>query len=908
MSKRSWQFATAAALAGMVAWGTVLAWRWGLLSFDRDQVTELPAADTPSSGDPPAGSVSWQPAAKPGPHPLLGNAEQVVWASEGRVRSTVDPKLGGLIRALRKDQPSGGRTAPLKIDYPLNESIFPPEIVAPTFLWHESAAEADTWLIEVAFAGRSTAICVLSPGRPPPDGEIDPECLGENNEVYQPTPYQAGAHGWTPGADVWRAIKNGCCEQPAVVTICGFQSGRPDRVLSRGQTTMTTSKDPVGAPIFYRDVPLMPSKGEKGIIQPLAKQAIPLITWRLRDVARQQSRVVLRDMPTCANCHSFSADGRTLGMDVDGPEGDKGAYTIVPVSRRMAITPETVITWNSFPGKPAGGKTIGFMSQVSPDGQHVVTTVNEQIYVANFLQYEFLQVFYPTAGILAYYDCATEEMKPLPGADDPDYVHCSSAWSPDGQYIVFCRAKAIDPYPPGRAAAEYAGDSAELPIQYDLYRIPFTGGHGGRCEPIAGASNNGMSNTFPKVSPDGKYIVFVKCRNGQLMRPDGKLWIVPASGGEARPMRCNTRRMNSWHSFSPNGRWMVFSSKADTPYTQMFLTHLDEHGNDSPAILVPRATAANRAVNIPEFVNVPYDDLVEMAAPAVEYFRHFNSGRELAKSGQHLEAVAEFQKALAGEPDDWRINAKLAESLLELGRVVSAQEHFRKALLRNPGRPMLHNKMALALIQTKQHSDALQHLNAAIHLSPELALAWCNRGNLRMQAGDPAGAEEDFSEAIRLDAGLARAWCGRANLRLARRDFDGALEDYTATLEADPTLALAWCNRGNLRVSKGDAQGAMEDFNQAIELVPGFVVARCNRGTLRMQNGDPSGALEDFNAALQHDPRHAEAWYGRAAVRKAQEDWQAAAADLGECLGAAAPDWPHRTRVEAELREVRRKL
>jgi len=82
-----------------------------------------------------------------------------------------------------------------------------------------------------------------------------------------------------------------------------------------------------------------------------------------------------------------------------------------------------------------------------------------------------------------------------------------------------------------------------------------------------------MSNNFPKVSPDGRWIVFVKNRNGQLMRPDSELYMVPFDGGEARRMNCNTSRMNSWHSFSPNGRWLVFSSKSRSPYTQMFLTH-----------------------------------------------------------------------------------------------------------------------------------------------------------------------------------------------------------------------------------------------------------------------------------------------------------------------------------------------
>jgi Tol biopolymer transport system component len=121
-----------------------------------------------------------------------------------------------------------------------------------------------------------------------------------------------------------------------------------------------------------------------------------------------------------------------------------------------------------------------------------------------------------------------------------------------------------------------------------------------------------MSNNFPKVSPDGRWIVFVQCRNGQLMRPDSQLYIVPFSGGEARRLRANTQRMNSWHSFSPNGRWLVFSSKARSAYTQMYLTHLDANGNASPPIIIDRATAANRAVNIPEFANISSDGIEDI--------------------------------------------------------------------------------------------------------------------------------------------------------------------------------------------------------------------------------------------------------------------------------------------------------
>jgi Tol biopolymer transport system component len=158
----------------------------------------------------------------------------------------------------------------------------------------------------------------------------------------------------------------------------------------------------------------------------------------------------------------------------------------------------------------------------------------------------------------------------------------------------------------------HANDPNETQIQYDLYRIPFNDGKGGTPERIVGASQNGMSNNFPKVSPDGRWIVFVQCHNGQLMRPDSLLYIVPFNGGVARRLRANTSLMNSWHSFSPNGRWLVFSSKSRSPYTQMYLTHIDADGNSSPAILIDNATAANRAVNIPEFANTAGDGIEDI--------------------------------------------------------------------------------------------------------------------------------------------------------------------------------------------------------------------------------------------------------------------------------------------------------
>jgi len=628
------------------------------------------------------------------------------------------PEEQRLLEAVRAASVGTADAADLVIDYPLDESVFPPDMVAPRFLWHDSSAEADRWVIDVALQGGREHVWVLTPGPEPPPGEIDSRALGETNEVYEPTPYQASARSWRPSDEVWTAIKERSVGQPSVVTIVGVDASAPGVILSRGRVTITTSEDPVGSPIFYRDVPLMPSRTEKNVIKPLSAQALPLIAWRLRDVSRPRSRVVLESMPTCANCHSFSADGRTLGMDLDGPDGDKGAYALAPIRPRMQITHDDVISWNSFKEKPENHRTLGFLSQVSPDGQYAVTTLNEELYVANFLDYRFLQVFYPTRGILAYYSARSDEMRPLPGADDPEYVHCDPAWSPDGRFIVFARATARDSYTPGVPLATFPNDPNETPMRYDLYRMPFDGGRGGEPVPVVGASDNGKSNSFPKVTPDGRFIVFVQSANGQLLRPDGELWIVPVEGGEGRRMRCNTSLMNSWHTFSPNGRWMAFSSKANTPYTQMFLTHIDEQGRSTPPILVPDSTPANRAVNIPEFVNIAYDDLVTIEAPSVEHYRHFNRAQEQLSENRPEEAIVTLGKALELDPESVKSHLLLGTALWQMGQGEEALAHYEKAVELDPGRAEAHYSLSFALFLLERNEEAIARFKRGFEVHP----------------------------------------------------------------------------------------------------------------------------------------------------------------------------------------------
>lgn len=243
-----------------------------------------------------------------------------------------------------------GTLATITVDYPLEDSIFPPEFPAPTFLWRDNTGSV-SWTIRLTFSNHSGGLTLTSKGEAMKLGEIDPRCVAKTNEPPKLTAEQAAAHTWTPDPETWSRIKKQSAGTPATITITGFSGADPKHPLSRGNVRILTSKDPVGAPIFYRDVPLMPSEGQRGVIKPLAASAVPLIAWRLRDVSRTESRLMMTGLHTCANCHSFSADGKTMGMDVDGPQNDKGLYALTPVKSHTSIRNEDVIAWSSYQGK-----------------------------------------------------------------------------------------------------------------------------------------------------------------------------------------------------------------------------------------------------------------------------------------------------------------------------------------------------------------------------------------------------------------------------------------------------------------------------------------------------------------------------------------------------------------------------
>ena len=396
------------------------------------------------------------------------------------------------------------------IDIPINGTIYPPDIIAPQFAWRDDTPAVTVWRIEIVFASHARAIKTWSNGEKMQLAPVDSTLEG-----YVPptlTPQQAAAHTWRPEDKTWEEIKQHSVGQPATVIISGYASEKDHEPALQVPGDLSNLEGPGSHAHFLSrrspDSALRRDRRSAASSSPCLIPFSPKSSGKLRYINEKQSRVVMTGLPTCGNCHSFSRDGKTMGIDVDGPANDKGLYALIPVKKISTISNDYLVHWSAFSEEHAQ-KRFGFMSQLSPDGNYVVNSIDvphahgvrvlDRLYNGFYDNYGFGQVFYPTRGVLAWYSKQSGKLQPLPGADDPNFVQTSAFWSPDGKWLVYSRAAARDPYPPGYKRSMYANDPNETQIQYDLYRIPFNDGKGG----TAGANRRRVRERHEQQLPQG---------------------------------------------------------------------------------------------------------------------------------------------------------------------------------------------------------------------------------------------------------------------------------------------------------------------------------------------------------------------------------------------------------------------
>ncbi|HWI58960.1 MAG TPA: hypothetical protein VNZ22_17175, partial [Bacillota bacterium] len=176
------------------------------------------------------------------------------------------------------------------------------------------------------------------------------------------------------------------------------------------------------------------------------------------------------------------------------------------------------------------------------------------------------------------------------------------AWSPDGHYLYYCSA-------PMLSAEQFRK------VRYDLMRIRYEidCDQWGEPEVLLSAQESGLSAAQPKPSPDGRFLLFGLCKYGNfpIYQSNSDLHVIDLQTRQCRRLEINSEQADSWHCWSSNSRWIVFSSKRlDGLFARPFFSYVDEQGHFHKPFLLPQAEpefydSCLNTFNVPELIQGP---------------------------------------------------------------------------------------------------------------------------------------------------------------------------------------------------------------------------------------------------------------------------------------------------------------
>jgi tetratricopeptide (TPR) repeat protein len=255
--------------------------------------------------------------------------------------------------------------------------------------------------------------------------------------------------------------------------------------------------------------------------------------------------------------------------------------------------------------------------------------------------------------------------------------------------------------------------------------------------------------------------------------------------------------MNSWHSWTPDGKWLVFTSKAHSDYTQLYLTRMGADGTASPPVWLAHMVDPGRAANIPEFVDLPPDYIVKIKEQFLDDYSYTRAGNEFFRAGDADNAIAKFQTALSMNPNNAMAHQRLGFLLYRAKhQPAEAVQHTQTAIRLEPRNPFAQFDLGFALFERKDFSNAVPHLAEAARLLPKGFDRVYNATDINYLLGEANYRLERFGEAVPplLEVIARTTNHARANFLVAMSkawlgETDTSNEFYKRAIAAQPEMA-----------------------------------------------------------------------------------------------------------------------
>ncbi len=337
----------------------------------------------------------------------------------------------------------------------------------------------------------------------------------------------------------------------------------------------------------------------------------------------------------CLNCHTFYKN-RTDKMLIDIRSNKYGSGTLL-AEDNIVKKIGTKFTYNCW--HPSGRLAA-----------YSVNKVNQFFYTAS----DEVRGVIDMDSLILYYLVDSGTVKTSPNLSRKDRLETYPAWSADGRYLYFCSAPML------------WSDQNEIPpkrydeVKYDLMRISYDieNDRWGELETVLSAKDTGLSILEPRISPDGRWLLFCMCDYGSfpVYHPSSDLYIMDLDAAQKtgqykyRRLDINSDQSESWHCWSGNSRWIAFSSKRDFGvFTRTYLSYVDEAGKVYKPILLPQKDPAFydsclQTYSVPELVAGPVKITRERLGRAI-------------RSSRQIEVALPITMAtpkVAGPPEPWQ--------------------------------------------------------------------------------------------------------------------------------------------------------------------------------------------------------------------------------------------------------------